>query len=328
MHINYRRLIGRRRRGIVLVLILAMLGLLALIGVTFATISNQAQIGARNYAQSLQEANPDQIIDFALSQLINDTELPTSALRGHSLKRDMYGNDGYNFGYLGQLPNNAGPLQVVSVVSTLPNGNIVINTNIPTGNIYPPLYELNCAGWILRMQLWVVDASTGFPKRQGVPPVTQTYEVVVDNRSGAYHQLTLSAPDPNSGSLSLVTPASTYAGPIYSGETTQILFELDGRHLRSFNGSGVSGAYNASAPAYPNFLFNGAFYGLTTPYNHLLNMPAGVTGAFGMDEDYDACDLENMFLALKSADGSVLIPSFHRPSLIVTTRPVTTRTTG
>ncbi len=35
---------ARVRRGIVLVVILAMLGLLALIGVTFATVSGQARI--------------------------------------------------------------------------------------------------------------------------------------------------------------------------------------------------------------------------------------------------------------------------------------------
>ena len=33
-----------------------------------------------------------------------------------------------------------------------------------------------------------------------------------------------------------------------------------------------------------------------------------------MDEDYDACDLENWFLAIQSADGQVIIPSFHRPA--------------
>ena len=35
-----------------------------------------------------------------------------------------------------------------------------------------------------------------------------------------------------------------------------------------------------------------------------------------MDEDYDAVDLENWFLAMQSADGSVMIPSFHRPAAI------------
>src|SRR5262249_34790826 len=31
---------------------------------------------------------------------------------------------------------------------------------------------------------------------------------------------------------------------------------------------------------------------------------------------YDACDLENWFLALQSADGQVIIPSFHRPGIL------------
>ena len=38
-----------QRRGIVLVLVLAMLGLLALIGVTFATFAGQSRINNRNY---------------------------------------------------------------------------------------------------------------------------------------------------------------------------------------------------------------------------------------------------------------------------------------
>ena len=31
-----------------------------------------------------------------------------------------------------------------------------------------------------------------------------------------------------------------------------------------------------------------------------------------MDEDYDAADLENWFLSVQSADGQVVIHSFHR----------------
>ena len=36
-----------------------------------------------------------------------------------------------------------------------------------------------------------------------------------------------------------------------------------------------------------------------------------------MDEDYDAADNENWFLALVNADKSVIIPSFHRPGNII-----------
>ena len=83
----------RVRRGIVLVLVLAMLGLLALIGVTFATFSGQARINARNFAQSVIQPQDDELMDFALQQLITDTGDLRSAIRGHSLARDMFGND-------------------------------------------------------------------------------------------------------------------------------------------------------------------------------------------------------------------------------------------
>ena len=77
------------RRGIVLVLVLAFLALMALIGVTFATFAGQGKINARN---------------FALQQLIADTGDVGSALRGHSLARDMFGNDAINNGYLAGNP--------------------------------------------------------------------------------------------------------------------------------------------------------------------------------------------------------------------------------
>ena len=37
---------------------------------------------------------------YALSQLIDDTANPPSVIRGHSLKRDMYGSDAGNNGAL------------------------------------------------------------------------------------------------------------------------------------------------------------------------------------------------------------------------------------
>ena len=54
-------------------------------------------------------------------------------------------------------------------------------------------------------------------------------------------------------------------------------------------------------------------------YNGWSQNPLTSTGnpnLVGMDEDYDAGDLENWFLAMQSADGSVIIPSFHRPAAI------------
>ena len=102
----------RARRGIVLVLVLAMLGLLALIGVTFATFSGQARINARNFAQSVIQPQDDELMDFALQQLITDTGDLRSAIRGHSLARDMFGNDAFNNGYLAANPVTGGNLLI------------------------------------------------------------------------------------------------------------------------------------------------------------------------------------------------------------------------
>src|ERR1700677_4491209 len=84
---------GGERRGIVLVLVLAMLGLLALVGVTFATYAAQSKINNKQFMLSLFQPQADELIDFGLAQLITDTNDVRSVIRGHSLARDMFGND-------------------------------------------------------------------------------------------------------------------------------------------------------------------------------------------------------------------------------------------
>ena len=112
------------RRGIVLVLVLAMLGLLALIGVTFATFSGQARINSRNFYQSVITPQDDELMDFALSQLITDTGDARSAIHGHSLARDMYGNDGNNNGYLPYHPTYGTPFYITDVPAALAAGHL------------------------------------------------------------------------------------------------------------------------------------------------------------------------------------------------------------
>src|SRR6476469_5504135 len=89
-----------RRRGVILVVVLGMLALLAVIGVTFATFSGQERANSRHFSQAQNWPDSSEVMDYALSQLIEDTANPRSAIRGHSLKRDMYGNDAVSNGYL------------------------------------------------------------------------------------------------------------------------------------------------------------------------------------------------------------------------------------
>jgi len=340
----------RGRRGIVLVLVLAVLGLMAVIGITFATFSGQSRISARNFAQSMDQPQRGELMDYALSQLISDTANPLSAIRGHSLARDMYGNDGSSNGYLTSRPGGAALVApynynyfyIQSVTSA--GGNLYnLTTNIPQND--PALYGYNSfARWTLRVSYKGALAASVPPN----PPynkwvVTQTLEVLGDNgyspSSTNPRVLTvniLSSPTSppyatTDATTSLLNP--TLNPPLYpNGYNTQLPgfyllqaatnstnlgttapFILDGRWLHAFNGPGmgavVSSLTNVPNSYYGNFRYNAAL-------NPSFTSPPYGPNTAGMDEDYDAVDLENWFLAMQSADGSVIIPSFHRPAAI------------
>ena len=292
------------RRGVVLILVLAMLGILALVGITFIAISSQARIGARNFAQSVTHPKPNDLMWFALSQLIEDTSNPVSAIRGHSLLRDMYGNDASMNGSLAAHPDgrSAGPLPeskfyVLAVDFDRASGLWRLRTNIAARN--PTLYGHNFTRWIMRFR---------HPGGSSPRPVDQTFEVLIDDDSGSsfgqgYRVFSVSDPDtttvlnnPTIGiATPLISPFSTLDGTLNS----RVPFVLDGRFLRAFNGPGLG-----PTAVYGNFRVNG---GLLEGNSDILAVgnPDGV----GMDEDYDACDLENWFLAIQSADGQVVVPS-------------------
>ena len=355
-----------RRRGIVLVLVLGMLGLMALIGVTFATFAGQSLKNGRNFSQGVARPQSEVLMDYALAQLINDTNNPLSAIRGHSLLRDMYGNDSVFRG--SNPPANSvaetGGLLTSVYDSSIPGyvklhftggGNafhstgtvtpfynqIQYVTNIPTTGQYQG-YDFT--RWILR-----------FVPKPGA--VAQTFEVIEDDTRQATHLFTLSANlgnaridptfsnqplsshdstafnygDPNYGGFLNGTQIdrgtrnslareysddgsnnSTYAPDLTKSGTYLATFTLDGRYMRAFNGPGMTRPVQASDSsgnplnAYP---YNQAAYGNMRIAN--IN-----PDALGMDEDYDACDLENWFLGIQSADGQVMIPSFHRPGIL------------
>lgn len=280
----------RERWGIVLVLILAVLGLMAVIGITFATFSGQSRISARNFAQSVNQPQRDELMDYALSQLICDTPDIRSSIRGHSMARDMFGNDASHNGYVAANSDGT-PLQITNatnVSGTLYN----LTTNIVVGD--PAFYGYNFTRWTLRVRMVTGYTNTGV--------VDQSLEVLNDITTGANRVFTVNI-NPTDSSTSLITPPSPgYPSGFHTDLPGQYLiagtgtyqFVLDGRWLHAFNGPGMT----ASA-VQGNFRYNGLRPDTT-----------------GMDEDYDAVDLENWFLAMQSADGQVMIPSFHRPAAI------------
>ena len=93
------------RRGAVMLVVLGLLTLFTTLGLSFAILAKVEGQGARNFKRIAQglggggavsgpAAVQDrrQLMTFAIQQLIYDTHDTRSALRGHSLLRDMYGS--------------------------------------------------------------------------------------------------------------------------------------------------------------------------------------------------------------------------------------------
>ena len=328
-----------RRRGIVLILVLGMLGLVALIGVTFATFAGQSLKSSRDFMQGINRPSSEALMDYALAQLINDTSNSLSALRGHSILRDMYGNDSVFRGtnpslsaaaathghldrvYIGGVPTQ---LQITNGVTYNTNAGTPFynqsqfTTNIPTGGQY---YGLNFTRWIIKFPPVLNNAT--------FPVAAQTFEILEDDATGTVHVFTLSNNLGNPSQSGSKIPSIDDSTNIYSNPNilpntarSQIFlngeyastfpltgFTLEGQYMRAFNGPGLTqpdytgtAVYPANFAAYGNFRLNGID-----------------PDAYGMDEDYDACDLENWYLAIQSADGQVIIPSFHRPGILMAT---------
>lgn len=118
------RKIENERRGVVLIIALGLLALFAAVGISFAVISKYEGYSARNFKRVYQgtaggpvDLPARDMAQFGISQLIYDTRRTNSALRGHSLLRDMYGSPIANDGSDGADPEakeeNVEPKQYV-----------------------------------------------------------------------------------------------------------------------------------------------------------------------------------------------------------------------
>src|SRR5262245_57984130 len=100
---NRSRLVaGRRsmdrssRRGVLLLVVLSMLVLFMLIGTASLMSSSQSNQSSKANAKKDRLGNfATKLLDRALMTVVRDTEDPNSAVRYHSLLRDLYGTDGF-----------------------------------------------------------------------------------------------------------------------------------------------------------------------------------------------------------------------------------------
>ena len=87
------------RRGVLLLVVLSILVLFALIGITFVVVASSFKRTARQASKIDRSGDdPRQLCDGAMYQLLRGPRGPYSqsgsVLYGHSLLRDLYGNDG------------------------------------------------------------------------------------------------------------------------------------------------------------------------------------------------------------------------------------------
>jgi len=91
---------SKRRHGVILMVVLALLTLFALVGITFVLYADAeataARIAREATSLSAPDVHPRVLLTYFLDQLIYDVDDSRgvySALRGHSLARLLYGND-------------------------------------------------------------------------------------------------------------------------------------------------------------------------------------------------------------------------------------------
>ncbi len=270
------------RRGIVLVLVLAMLGLLALIGITFATYAGQSRINNRNFMLSLFQPQADELIDFGMAQLITDTNDIRSVIRGHSLARDMFGNDATGNALLSFSPASQAAFSIVSAAPGTIANQYVLTTNITQND--PSFFGYDFTRWIMRVS-YVGNLNLG---SGGNAIINQSFEILIDNQyvatSNGQRQFTVYMSNPfnvtqpldGGGSLVAGTAADPYlpAGmgtalynpSVGTGLVTQLpglyiansannnqalaantfLFTLDGRWQHAFNGPGLGQNINTT----------------------------------------------------------------------------------
>jgi len=286
-----------RRRGVLLLLVLAMLAMFGLLAISFVVISGQAKRGAE-VASRRQESdeNPRVLMEEAIRQVLRGSTNPASVLNVHGLLEDVYGERTA----FGRVDPNLAPPPVAPVA-----GGQLINLRIWTNpNTNVPLHldeELTTAatnddptlhiGSVLTMIDGLAQGkSTRIVGAQSSPPGVQilAFDGVDSQQFVNDCNALLSLGRPVRFLLNGVPFGGTGFG-LNTGATPAQLNSRDS-------------VFNEFLALQPNYL-----------YNNLNPDPAFLIG--GANEDYDAADYQSMLLGMILPDGQA-IPSLHRPELV------------
>ena len=277
----------RQRQGAVLLVVLSLLVLFVLIGVTYAVVASQHKAAAKVNARPVQLApQPQKIADEVIYQMLRDTTNPNSALLGHSLLRDLYGNDGVSATVTGASYDGTVGDQFVII-----NFQAAAGATQPFGQVFRPTpgyYN----GSVLTMLNGPASGHSTRITSYAFDPATNQGQIRVE-RFDSDLQTT---PLPVQGNILLIN-GKPFNGLGYGYDTTTGgLTQRDPIH-------------NMLVNLQPNF----------SGYRSLQGLDPDRAGS---DESYDAVDYRNMLLAMVCRDPGLgsererIIPSMHRPSLV------------
>jgi hypothetical protein len=305
---------GSARRGVLLLIILALLALFGVVAVGFVIISGQQRRSAEAMRRVGEQTDwPEKDLNEAALQVLRGTENPQSVIGPHSLLEDVYGTATVT-GYM----QNAG----TSVVQLVPGtGEQLINftAHLTTAGMTTPSRFVGCV--LTMLQGVAAGKSTriiGYGNNMlqvvafdGVP----SSAVVSD--AAAQRNFVINAPA-FSGTGFGFYPAATPVPPAYARSTyadsNEVPFALRPNPAAPTVYFGALGLpYRLEARDYLDGTVLAGDDGTIGTGDDIALNPAARLAA---NEDYDAVDYQNMLLAMIQANGNVPIPSLHRPELI------------
>ncbi|HUY90004.1 MAG TPA: hypothetical protein VMV10_14810 [Pirellulales bacterium] len=339
------------RRGVLLLIVLALLALLTLLGLTLVVATSQGRMSAVAAARANAEAvRDDSAVDEVLNQVVRGTNDSDSPLQGHSLLEDLYGPPQL---YGRVLPTNAAAPAVVQVA-----GGQLLDMNVAasTGYGLAPYNGAYC-GQVITM---IDGPAQGYSSRivgylyNGGTPPTATIQVLSFNglvpnpAMGTYlgdqflvngrpfsgtgfgFDLTKAGLGDMTGAPHLNTtwnPPTTLAAPyslniIMGNDVTGPMLTAQESTVTPDvpmpNKPGATGMPYAYLPNHAQIQLTQPL--ATAPKYAVPPYYFDVAGPGGANESYDAVDFQNMLLAMHVNYGSgnaiTPIPSLHRPELI------------
>ena len=284
---------GRRRDGVILLVVLGSLTFFSILVASFLVFSNESRDTSFALAQrETRGFDAEWTMNESLMTLLRGSSDTTNPFYGEDLLADYYGlHDGLAL----TVANGPPPVEesgfVFIRVTTRTQGN--------SGTRGPPVFP----------QVDDVFAGAAITFLEG-PLKNQTYRVLRSQYVGNGNS--------QAWNLGFELHGDEFADPSYPNAASLFLKSntawLNGRPRNS-----VGLGYDVATDSF-DVAVNDTYPGLANlpvslQPNHLLGSIDKSAISGDVDEDYDAADFNNWFLSHRNEDGSV-IPSFHRPSVI------------